>query len=205
MIRLTSKKITKRIAAQLHSVYFARLSSFMHNIMSSFLKEHGTTAATAYTSKEFKRYYCHKGIYGKEKGSEDKTPNSNLGVKMKLLFEVSLFQIVTYHNLRGILGRGYTQTMPIILPVSMWFQWWFLLTDHELRDFLASLDLGTQITRKQHEHTLPESNSVPLKMDDWKTSFLLERPIFKGKLLVSGRVDLESKYAKGQYSTELSS
>ena len=28
--------------------------------------------------------------------------------------------------------------------------------------------------------TLPETNSSPLKMDGWNTSFLLGRPIFKG-------------------------
>ncbi len=30
------------------------------------------------------------------------------------------------------------------------------------------------------EVTLPETNSSPLKMDDWITSFLLGRPIFRG-------------------------
>ena len=37
--------------------------------------------------------------------------------------------------------------------------------------------------------TLPETNSLHLKMDGWKTSFLLGRPIFRCELLVSGRVD----------------
>ncbi len=36
--------------------------------------------------------------------------------------------------------------------------------------------------------TLPETNSSPLKMDGWNTTFLLGRPIFRGELLVSGRV-----------------
>ena len=29
---------------------------------------------------------------------------------------------------------------------------------------------------------------LPLKMDGWNTTFLLGRPIFRGELLVSGRV-----------------
>ena len=36
--------------------------------------------------------------------------------------------------------------------------------------------------------TLPEINSSHLKMDGWKTSFLLGRPIFSCQLLVSGGV-----------------
>ena len=37
--------------------------------------------------------------------------------------------------------------------------------------------------------TLPETNSLPLKMDGWNTSFLLGPFLFvRGKLLVSGRV-----------------
>ena len=38
--------------------------------------------------------------------------------------------------------------------------------------------------------TLPETNSSPLKMDgwSWNTTFLLGYPIFRGELLVSGRV-----------------
>ena len=36
--------------------------------------------------------------------------------------------------------------------------------------------------------TLPETNSSPLKMDGWNTSFLLGWPIFRGELLVLGRV-----------------
>ena len=36
--------------------------------------------------------------------------------------------------------------------------------------------------------TLPETNSLPLKMDGWNTTFLLgSRPIFRGKLAVSFR------------------
>ena len=34
---------------------------------------------------------------------------------------------------------------------------------------------------------LPETNSSPLKMDGWDTTFLLGRPIFRGKLLVLER------------------
>ena len=37
--------------------------------------------------------------------------------------------------------------------------------------------------------TVPETNSLHLKMDDWRTTFFLRyiHPIFRGKLLVSGR------------------
>ncbi len=35
--------------------------------------------------------------------------------------------------------------------------------------------------------TLPETNSSHLKMDGWNTSFLLRRPIFRGKFPVSFR------------------
>ena len=38
--------------------------------------------------------------------------------------------------------------------------------------------------------TLPETNSSPLKMDGWNTTFLLGRPIFRCELLVSGRVTI---------------
>ena len=46
--------------------------------------------------------------------------------------------------------------------------------------------------------TLPETNSLPLKMDGWNTTFLLgSRPIFRGKLAVSFREcnDLKKKKA----------
>ena len=36
--------------------------------------------------------------------------------------------------------------------------------------------------------TLPETNSSPLKNGGWETTFLLGRPIFRGELLVLGRV-----------------
>ena len=47
--------------------------------------------------------------------------------------------------------------------------------------------------------TLPKTNSSPLQMDGWNTTFLLGRPIFRGELLVSGRVGfpLKSKEPKG--------
>jgi len=35
---------------------------------------------------------------------------------------------------------------------------------------------------------LPETNGSHLKIDGWNTTFLLGRPIFRGELLVSGRV-----------------
>ena len=37
--------------------------------------------------------------------------------------------------------------------------------------------------------TLPETNSSHLKMGGWKATFLMGNPIFRGELLVSGRVD----------------
>ena len=40
-----------------------------------------------------------------------------------------------------------------------------------------------------HGDTLPETNSSPLKMDGWNTTFLLGWSIFRGEPLVSGRVD----------------
>ena len=39
-------------------------------------------------------------------------------------------------------------------------------------------------------NTLPKTNSSPLQMDGWNTTFLLGRPIFRGEPLVSGRVSL---------------
>ena len=41
------------------------------------------------------------------------------------------------------------------------------------------------------KHTLPETNSLPLKMDGWNTSFLLGRPIFRGYV----------SFREGSYST----
>ena len=40
-----------------------------------------------------------------------------------------------------------------------------------------------------HVDTLPETNSSPLKMDGWNTTFILGWSIFRGEPLVSGRVD----------------
>ena len=39
--------------------------------------------------------------------------------------------------------------------------------------------------------TLPETNSSPLKMDGWNTSFFLGWPIFRGEMLVLGSVYFE--------------
>ena len=39
--------------------------------------------------------------------------------------------------------------------------------------------------------TLPETNSSPLKMDDWNTTFLLGWPVFRCELLVLGRVNIQ--------------
>ena len=40
--------------------------------------------------------------------------------------------------------------------------------------------LKTPGTRKHLRCTLPETNSLPLKMDGWKLNFLLGRTIFRG-------------------------
>ena len=45
------------------------------------------------------------------------------------------------------------------------------------------------VTSGQQFDTLPETNSLPLKMDGWNTTFLLGFGLFSGaKMLVSGRV-----------------
>ena len=41
---------------------------------------------------------------------------------------------------------------------------------------------------KSQLYTLPETNSSPLRMDGWNTSFLLGPGLFSGAMLVSGRV-----------------
>ena len=41
-------------------------------------------------------------------------------------------------------------------------------------------------------YTLPETNSLPLKMDGWKTTFLLGWPIFRCDILVSGRYTISA-------------
>ena len=38
------------------------------------------------------------------------------------------------------------------------------------------------------KYTLPETNSLHLKMDGWKTTFLLGPGLFSGAMLVSGRI-----------------
>ena len=44
------------------------------------------------------------------------------------------------------------------------------------------------------QHTLPQTNSSPLEMDGWNTTFLLGNPIFRGELLVSGRVNVIPRF-----------
>ena len=67
-----------------------------------------------------------------------------------------------------------------------WFVWWDFFTGRELN--CAWMEL-VQV-RGDKLSTLPETNSSPLKMDGWNTTILLGRPIFRGELLVSGRVPL---------------
>ena len=43
----------------------------------------------------------------------------------------------------------------------------------------------------QQVDTLPDTDNSHLKMDGWKMNFLLGRPIFRGKLLVLGRVSCD--------------
>ncbi len=48
--------------------------------------------------------------------------------------------------------------------------------------------LAPKIQKVTIQLTLPETNSLLLKMDGWNTTFLLGRRIFRGELLVSGRL-----------------
>ena len=41
-------------------------------------------------------------------------------------------------------------------------------------------DLICNAIAEENKDTLPETNSSHLKMDGWNTTFLLERPIFRG-------------------------
>ena len=63
----------------------------------------------------------------------------------------------------------------------------------------ASIRLSFQVVQLQRFdidltcvklYTLPETNKSHVKMDGWNTSFLLGTPIFRGELLVSGRVNI---------------
>ncbi len=49
--------------------------------------------------------------------------------------------------------------------------------------------------------TLPETNSSPLKMDGWNTTFLLGCPIFRCKLAVSFREGISSTPPKTNMDT----
>ena len=49
--------------------------------------------------------------------------------------------------------------------------------------------------------TLPETNGLHLKMDGWKMNFLLGGPIFRGELLVSGRVNFTINFARSDCLT----
>ncbi len=49
------------------------------------------------------------------------------------------------------------------------------------------------------KHTLPETNSSHLKMDGWKTTFLLGWPILRGELLVSGSVTMDKEGLEDEF------
>ena len=70
----------------------------------------------------------------------------------------------------------------------------FMLFKHWSRMYRESLDpmiFKAMYTCGRFEvFTLPETNSSHLKMDGWSTTFLWGWPIFRCKLLVSGRVVL---------------
>ena len=63
------------------------------------------------------------------------------------------------------------------------------LLRQERRDVAWQMEAGTSVTKTKMNApksvTLPETNSSPLKMDGWNTTFL---PLFSGATLVSGRV-----------------
>ena len=65
-----------------------------------------------------------------------------------------------------------------------WGQMYFHHTVLLERDWFPAI---TWFNCRLQDITLPETN-IALKMDGWNTTFLLGRPIFRGELLVSGRV-----------------
>ena len=69
---------------------------------------------------------------------------------------------------------------------------WLKLEDTPNKN-LRKKKQGTKII---HTATLPETNIAP-KIDGWNTTFLLGRPIFRGKLLVSGRLLFNSNLGVG--------
>ena len=85
------------------------------------------------------------------------------------------------------------------LPCSLWplFSWSSLFQPPSWpwNMSLPTLQMLSPIKRIRGRHlknlfvgTLPKTNSSPLKMDGWNTSFLLGWPTFRGELLVSGSV-----------------
>ena len=67
-----------------------------------------------------------------------------------------------------------------------------MVTETQTQSFGKSSDL-VSLFKKNNLLTLPETNSLHLKMDGWKTSFLLGWPIFR--YYVSFR---ECIYIKGE-------
>ena len=59
----------------------------------------------------------------------------------------------------------------------------------------AVLFVKIKLWKPRNHDILPETNSSPLKMDGWNSTFLLGRPIFRA-MLVSGRVKM-LVYSKG--------
>ena len=71
--------------------------------------------------------------------------------------------------------RSWPSSWPHFWPVKWAFVGWNLLKE-------------SRKGPKFNQLTLPETNSSPLKIDGWKTTFLLGKPIFRGELLVLGSV-----------------
>ena len=61
-------------------------------------------------------------------------------------------------------------------PRSSWGRWQKI--SHKLTLKILKALFGMKILKVGN--TLPETNSSPLKMDGWNTTFLLGRPLFRG-------------------------
>ena len=71
---------------------------------------------------------------------------------------------------------------------------WSNLTNIFERGWNQQLETNNQQTKnKKKEVPSVKLTFWHLKMDDWKTGFLLGWPIFRGELLVSGRVNNNNK------------
>ena len=88
------------------------------------------------------------------------------------------------------LGKGPIGDRPFsLLDVPLLMELFPFHSVAVLKNLMRKLSQSEIRLRNALRNTLPETNSSPLKMDGWNTTFLLGRPIFRGELLVSGRVD----------------